>query len=231
MSDPLRIALVGATGLVGRRVIEASVGREDLRLTGIARREAKLPVGARMELFVAETTHWGEVMESIRPDVLVCALGTTWNKAGKDEAAFRAVDQALVLDSARAALAAGATRMVAISSVGAAIGAKQLYLRVKGEVERDLAKIGFVRLDILRPGLLRGPRDADPRPLERFGQLAAPLANLALHGKYRAYRSIDAAIVAQACLGLALRHTRGRYVHDNDAIIRAAHSLPPIAGG
>ncbi|MBD3728908.1 MAG: NAD(P)H-binding protein [Sphingomonadales bacterium] len=228
MFEPLRIALVGATGLVGKAVIAASVGREDLRLTGIARREAKLPAGARMELFVADPAHWGEVLEAARPQVLICALGTTWNKAGRDEAAFRAVDQALVLDSARAALAAGAKRMVAISSVGAAIGAKQLYLRVKGEVERDLAKLGFDRLDILRPGLLVGPRDHDPRPAERLGQMVAPLANLALHGKYRAYRSIDAQIVARASLSLALKHTRGKYVHDNDAILRAARSLPSV---
>ena len=130
MSEPLRIALVGATGLIGRSVIEAAVGREDMRINAIARREMKLPRGARMEMFVADTGHWGDMLTVAKPDVLVCALGTTWRKAGKDEAAFRAVDQALVLDSARAALAAGAKRMVAISSIGADTGARQFYLRV-----------------------------------------------------------------------------------------------------
>ncbi|MCP5395829.1 MAG: NAD(P)H-binding protein [Sphingomonadaceae bacterium] len=229
MSELLRIALVGATGLIGRSVIEASIGREDMRINAIARREMKLPRGARMEMFVAETNHWGDMIAVAKPDVLVCALGTTWRKAGQDEAAFRAVDQALVLDSARAALAAGAMRMVAISSIGADTGARQLYLRVKGEVERDLAKLGFERLDILRPGLLRGPREADPRPLEQLGKIAAPVADLFLHGKYRAYRSVSARIVAEAVLSLALRHTRGKSVHDHDAILRAAHSLPKLA--
>ena len=107
MSDALRIALVGATGLVGSAVIAQCVGREDLRLTGIARRETPLPRGIRMELFVADPAKWGEVIEAVRPKAMICALGTTRKKAGGDEAAFRAVDQQLVLDTARAAHALG----------------------------------------------------------------------------------------------------------------------------
>ena len=40
---PTRICLVGATGLVGSRLIAAAVSRPDLRIVGIARRET-LPV-------------------------------------------------------------------------------------------------------------------------------------------------------------------------------------------
>jgi hypothetical protein len=39
MSDPLRLALVGASGLVGGAVLALSVGREDVRVTAVARRE------------------------------------------------------------------------------------------------------------------------------------------------------------------------------------------------
>lgn len=228
MSDPLRIMLVGATGLIGSEVIAQCVGREDLRLTGIARREAKLPRGIRMELFVADPANWGEVIDAVRPRAVICALGTTWKKAGADEAAFRAVDQDLVLATARAAKGHGVERFVHVSSAGASTAAKGFYLRVKGEVERDLARLGFDRLDILRPGLLRGTRIDDPRPAERLGMLAAPFLNLLLHGKYRQYRAIHAGTVAQAALALAKRAARGRFVHDNDAILRAARSLPQI---
>ena len=148
--------------------------------------------------------------------------------AGADEAAFRAVDQDLVLDTARAARELGVERFVHISSVGADPMVKPFYLRVKGEVERELTKLRFNRLDILRPGLLRGTRDNDRRPAERLGIAAAPVANLLLHGKYRQYRGIKADVVARAALALAKRAARGRFVHDNDAIQRAAHTLPQI---
>ena len=76
-------------------------------------------------------------------------------KAGKDEAAFRAVDQDLVVACGRAAKAAGIRQMIAISSVGADMMAKNFYLKVKGETEQALGRIGLQRLDVLRPGLLR----------------------------------------------------------------------------
>lgn len=232
MSDPIRIALVGATGLIGRSLIELCVGRADVRLAAIARREMALPAGARMEMFVADPANWGEVIDAVRPAVLVSALGTTWRKAGKEEAAFRAVDQALVMDTARAAHAHGAQRMITVSSVGADAASKTFYLRVKGEVERDLAKVGFKRLDVLRPGLLKGAREADRRFGERLAIAASPVADLLLHGSLRQYRSIRAHVVAEGILALALKTTQGRYVHDNDAIRRAARELPrPITGG
>ncbi|MGN6499941.1 MAG: NAD(P)H-binding protein [Tsuneonella sp.] len=230
MSDPLRVVLVGATGLIGRAVIALSVGREDVRLTAIARREVPLPRGARMEVFVADAECWGEVIEAVRPTAVICALGTTWNKAGKDEAAFRAVDQELVVSTARAAKAHQVERFVAISSTGADSASRTFYLRVKGEVERELAAIRFARLDILRPGLLRGKRAGDRRPAERIGTVLSPLADRLLHGKYRALRSIRAEQVAEAALALAMRKAAGRFVHDNDAILRAARSLAQPAG-
>ena len=134
-----------------------------------------------------------------------------------------------MLDTARTAQRLGVERFVHVSSVGADPHARAFYLRVKGETERELAKVGFARLDILRPGLLRGTRaEEDRRPAERLGIAAAPLANLLLHGRLRQYRGIKAEIVAQAALALAKRAARGRFVHDNDAIRAAARTLPQL---
>ena len=228
MSEPLRLCLVGATGLIGGKVIEACVGREDVRLQAIARREVQLPRGIRIECFVAKPDKWEEVIEALRPKAMICALGTTWKKSGEDEAAFRAVDQDLVLATAKAALDNGVERFVHVSSVGADMASKTFYLRVKGEVERELTRLRFNRLDILRPGLLVGERENDRRVAERIGIAASPLASLVLHGKYRQYRGIKAHLVARGAIALAKRAARGRFVHDNDAILRAANTLPAL---
>lgn len=222
MGGPVRVALVGATGLVGRRVIEIASAGDHVRVLGIARREVPLPAGARMEMFVAPPEKWGDLLDAVRPRALICALGTTWKKAGRDEAAFRAVDQELVLATAEAAKRAGVPNMVLVSAAGADPRAKSLYMRVKGETEEALNRIGFKRLDILHPGLLRGSREADPRLAERAAILAAPLIDPLLSGKWARFRSIDAGLVAEAALGLALRRAGGRAVHDNDAMRRAA---------
>ena len=201
-----RIGLVGATGLIGRTLIQISSAGEVARMVGIARREIEMPEGARMELFVA----------------LICALGTTWRKAGKSKEAFRAVDQDLVLETARVAQAAGVPNMVLISAAGADATSKNFYLQVKGETEALVSKVGFKRFDILRPGLLRGSRADDFRFMERMALTFSPVIEPLLPPKYDAFRAIDAELVAEAALGLALRKAAGRLTHDNEAMRRAA---------
>ena len=225
MSDARRVLLVGATGLVGTRVMQECVGRSDVRLIALTRREAPMPHGARMEMLVADPAEWNQSVAAVEPDAVICALGTTWRKAGQDEAAFRAVDQELVLRVANAAKAAGVSNFVLVSSVGADMASRVFYLRVKGEVETALRKLKFARLDILRPGLLRGPRRSDRRVGERLAIVFSPIANLFLHGSRRGLRAIDARLVARAALQGAKEKARGTFLHDNDAIVRLERRL------
>jgi len=177
-----------------------------------------------MEMMVAGTAGWPEAVRAIAPDAVICALGTTIRKAGSEEA-FRAVDHDLVLTLARAAKDAGARDFVLVSSTAADPHARTLYLRVKGETEAALGKMGFRRLDLLRPGLLRGSRSGDLRVLERIAIAASPLTDLFMQGDKRRYRSIRADIVAEAALQCVREKAAGRFVHDNDAMMRLARKL------
>lgn len=215
-----RICLVGAAGLTGAAVLRESVGRADMRVVSVARRQFPLPPGARTEVLVGATEDWPALIDAAHADVLVCALGTTMKTAGS-EAAFRAVDHDLVLEVARAARAAGIGHMILISSVGADRASRNFYLRTKGETEEALGKLGFRRLDIVRPGLLRGKR-RERRGLERIGQVLAPVADLLfLHGQYRRFRSVHASRLARVIFALVQEKPRGRFVHDFDAMRRA----------
>jgi uncharacterized protein YbjT (DUF2867 family) len=213
----VRICLVGSTGLTGWTLIERAVGRPDIRLIAMSRRHLSLPEGARMVVVVSEPEGWPQAIAESKTRVLVCALGTTMKKVGNDEAAFRAVDRDLVLMCARAAKAAGIEHMIVVSSVGAASGSKNFYLRVKGETEEALARLRFRRLDIVRPGLLRGRR-GELRLLERMAMWFSPLIDLFLRGKNSKYRSIKVDVLADAILALAKEKAGGRFVHEHEAI-------------
>ena len=229
MSEPRRVVLlVGATGLVGTCAMQVAREHPSLRLVALTRRETPIPRGTRMEMLVADPADWPEAIATIAPEAVICALGTTRRKAGSEEA-FRAVDHDLVLELAGAARKAGVASFVLVSSVGANAMGKAFYLRVKGEVEAALTKLKFRRLDILRPGLLRGKRGQDRRPLERLAMLASPIANLLLHGDRQRYRSIDARAVAAAALQLTGEKAAGRFTHDNDSILRAARRLEGVS--
>jgi len=170
---------------------------------------------------VAPASEWPAIVSSLQPDAAVSALGTTMRQAGS-QAAFRGVDFDMVVAFARAAAAAGARRMVTVSSVGADPASANFYLRIKGEMETALEGLGFERLDILQPGLLRGPRGGDRRPGERIAIALSPLVNLFLRGRLGRFAAIDAAVVASAVVGALRRTEPGVFRHENRSIRKLA---------
>lgn len=210
----MRIALIGATGLVGSRLVPLLGGHELLLLT-------RRPTGiAEVTEHVAPAEEWPALLAGERVDVAVSALGTTWRKAGSWEV-FEHIDRRNVVGFAKAT---GARQMVLVSSVGADAESMSEYLAIKGRTEEDLAKIGFGRLDIVRPGLLRGPRGGDRRLKERLGIAISPITNLFLGGQSNPVAAIDAGTVAKAIATLLGNSERGTFIHHNRDIHRLASS-------
>jgi uncharacterized protein YbjT (DUF2867 family) len=205
--------IVGATGLIGRAVIERFGSNP---VTVLARREVE-GLAAQHKPLVAPPERWADIITAETPAILICCLGTTIRQAGS-QAAFRAVDHDLVLAAARGAKAGGTAHMISVSSVGAAAKTGNFYLRTKGETEDDLCALGFDRLDLIRPGLLRGDRPGPQRLGEGIATIAAPLTDALLHGSFRRYRSISGATVAAAIVALAGQGDSGVHIHENDAI-------------
>lgn len=216
----MRIVIIGATGLVGSLFCDRILGRADVELHAILRRPSGRSA-ARYQEHVAPTQEWSGLVESIAADKAVSALGTTMKAAGS-RAAFRAVDFSLVMAFGLAARSAGAQQMVTVSSAGADPASPNFYLRTKGEMEQSLAAFGFERLDILRPGLLRGPRGGERRLGERLGIFASPVVNLFLRGPLDRYAGIDAKDVAAAAAACLTGSEAGLHVHHNDRLRRLA---------
>lgn len=201
--------MIGATGLIGRSLAPGLAASHDLLVIG--RRPAGL---AGAEERIAPIAEWSAILAGETIEVAISTLGTTWKQAGNWEA-FRAVDVDAVASFARAARAAGARQMLGVSAVGALAGAPNRYLAVKGEVERELGRMGFERLDIVRPGLLRGTRGSDRRLGERIGISISPVVNVLLRGPLDRFAAIDADRVAGAMAALVGAEREGRHVHFN----------------
>jgi uncharacterized protein YbjT (DUF2867 family) len=215
----MRVAMIGATGLVGSLAVPKLLAR-GWTVDALVRRPSGLDRPGWRE-HVARPEQWPGIVASLGADAAVSALGTTMRQAGS-RAAFRVVDHDMVVGFARAAAQAGVGRMVTISSVGADPEAANFYLRIKGEVEAALSVLGFERLDILRPGLLRGRRGGERRLGERVGIVLSPVVNLLLRGSLDRFAAIDAARVAAAVPGALMQAEPGTYRHENRAIEQLA---------
>jgi uncharacterized protein YbjT (DUF2867 family) len=214
-----KIILAGATGLVGNALANI-LCRSGHELHIIGRRHIDGMTG-NVHQHIAPTPEWPALTAGIKADVAISCLGTTMKQAGS-KAAFAAVDLDLVLAFAQAAKQGGARQMMAVSSTMALPDSNNFYLKTKGQAEQGINDLKFDRIDFMRPGLLRGDRNGPTRPGEMVGALISPLTDMLLMGSLRKYRSISADSVARAMANLVSAQERGRFIHENDAILSLA---------
>jgi uncharacterized protein YbjT (DUF2867 family) len=212
--------VLGASGLVGGFCLRALVDDPDYtRVLTFGRRELPALTRAKVAQRVADLGSLTADDFRGSQDVF-CALGTTIRKAGSQEA-FRRVDMELPLRAAEQALKAGAEQFVVVSSVGADPASKNFYLRTKGEMERELAKLPFNAIHILRPSLLIGKRE-EFRMGEAIGMKIAPVLDLLTFGPLRKYHSMRAEVAGKAMAGAAKSGKAGIFVYEFDPIVSLA---------
>ncbi len=210
-----RVLLAGSSGLVGG-LTRARLGGD---VTALVRAGSSAPgVPVDFERLCAEP---GATLASVLPggvDVGISCLGTTIRAAGSQAAMVR-VDHDYVLAVAEGARALGARQFILMTSVGA--GGTGFYLQTKGQTERDVIALGFERVDLVRPGLILGPR-AERRPFEAFAQHLFAVINPLFVGPLSRYGAIPAENVAAAIAALAGAAGEGVFVHENASLNRLA---------
>ena len=205
-TPPRAAVLIGATGLVGRELLALLLASPSYRRVHALVRRAVPDLAADPKLDVLRVDFARLPAAFPRADDAFIALGTTIKAAGSD-AAFRMVDFDYVVGSARAARAAGATRLAVVSALGADARSHVFYNRVKGEMEAAVAALGFDSTVIAQPSLLLGDRAAlgqTARSGEAWAtRLLAPIGWIVP----KAVRPISAGAVAAAMVA-ALRAAR-----------------------
>jgi uncharacterized protein YbjT (DUF2867 family) len=217
-----RALLLGATGLVGSKLLTQLIQHEDYRAIATLGRRAPALTHEKVSHFIDDFS--GDSLHGPVPDadVLFCCLGTTIRQAGSQRA-FRAIDHDLVVNIARQARENRIQSFIVVSSVGANADTGNFYLRTKGDMEQAVARMGYACCGIVRPSLLLGARH-DLRPAEQIGQYAARLFNPLLPRSLAKYRAIDDATVAAAMIGLDQADCTGTRIIEGDEITNFAGS-------
>lgn len=164
----MNIIIVGATGLVGRHLLELALA--DPRITSVVA-PVRRPLPAHPKL-LAPLVDFADLPAAApwwQAHAVLCTLGTTMKAAGSSEA-FRRVDFDYPLAVARLAHAHGTPTCVVVSAIGADAASRFTYNRIKGELEQALRQLGFAACTSVRPGLIGGERD-EFRMGERLSKL------------------------------------------------------------
>ena len=160
----------------------------------LVRRTVDLGADPRIEVILVDFA----ALPALPPvDDVFIGLGTTIKVAGS-QAAFRSVDLDAVVATARAGLAAGATRLGVVSALGADATSKVFYNRVKGEMQEAVAGLGYASVTLAQPSLLLGDRAALGQPTRPIESLAMRLSGSVMRLVPRGVRPIRAGDVAAA---------------------------------
>ena len=207
------LLLVGSTGLVGQSVLQQALDHPAVGQV-VAPTRRPLPAHPRLlnpvvdfEALPGDAPWWAA-------DAVICTLGTTIKKAGS-QAAFYRVDHDHPLRVAELARRQGARAFALNSALGADASSRVFYSRTKGELERDLQRLGYPSLTLVRPGLIGGER-AESRPAERLGVVVSEWLRPVLPARYRV---VPAQRIAFHLLQAALAELPGLHVIPSDAIL------------
>lgn len=186
--------IIGATGLVGKALL-GQLAKDDSysKIIVFSRRDPKV-VSNKIDLHLIDFSKPESWKDLVKGDVLFSALGTTLKQSGGKEAQYK-VDYTFQFQFAQAAAKNNVGRYILVSSVGSDEKSTIFYTKMKGELDRDVQKLGFDRLHILRPGPLIGPREK-PRAGEGFLKAFMGIVNGI--GLFKKYKPISGEEVALA---------------------------------
>ncbi len=219
-------AVLGATGLVGRFLLEALLDHGAYaRVYALSRKRPERRHEKLAWVELPDTTARSiEEASRVLPkgDDFFSALGTTRAKAGS-AGAFTAVDHDLNLAFAKAALNAGYNQYSLVSSGAADPRSLFLYLRVKGELELAVKALPFWSVSIFQPATLLGERNEN-----RWGERAAKVIGKALDrvtgDLLSTYRPIEAEAVAYAMVASAQQTEGGVQTYLNKELNELAEA-------
>jgi uncharacterized protein YbjT (DUF2867 family) len=199
--------LAGATGLIGRELLTRLLAEPAYAQVHVLLRRAAADLPTHPKLQV-QTVDFGALPALPAVDDVYIALGTTIKVAGSQEA-FRRVDHDFVVAVATAARAAGAQRLAIVSALGADTNSRIFYNRVKGEMQTDVARLGFAAVAFAQPSLLAGDRASLGQPVRAGEVWATRLLGPVMALVPRGIRPIAARDVAAALVDATLAPVAG----------------------
>lgn len=209
----MKLLVVGATGLVGRHVVEQALA--DTRISNVvvlARRP--LPAHPKLQAVQVDFDRLPADAPWWQADAVICTLGTTMRTAGSREA-FKRVDYEYPLAVARLAREQRTPTYVLNSSIGADASSGMFYTQVKGELERDLTRLNYPSLTLVRPGFIGGNRD-EFRLGERVTLVGLRAIGFLLPKRWRIN---PAATIARAMIDSAISAQPGVRVISSDQLV------------
>jgi uncharacterized protein YbjT (DUF2867 family) len=212
----MRLLILGASGLVGNKVLQLAL--QDPRISSIiALTRRALKAHPKLENYVLDFEELADraFVESWWQNIEACvsALGTT-KKETPLRKKYYDIEVSYPLVVARILKKYNTPAFAYVSSMGADINSHSWYLKTKAQAEKLLQEINFRSLTILRPSFISGDREKK-RGLEKiFFKILNPLDNL-LPPRWRI---VSAQRIAEAALQSVIKAQPGLSIRESESL-------------
>lgn len=204
----------GATGLVGSTLVKKLQVEEGVEKIVVVNRRSQHYQNNQVKEVISEYSNLKLDLLGLEADCCFVCLGTTMKKAGSKEK-FKAVDYKLPIEIAGLTKEMKIQTLIVISSIGANANTSNFYLKVKGEMEREISQIGPEQTYIVRPSMILGDRK-EHRIGEAIGKFLIRLIEPLMVGKLKRYRGINADQIAAAMIAICKKPIQKKIIESEE---------------
>ena len=216
-SNKLTATIVGASGLVGSQVLNLLLKDSTFDHVRVIVRKPLTITHVKLEQIVIDFEDLTAYSAAIAGSTAVfCAVGTTLKKVNSDKVAYRKIDYDIPVHAAQFAKEHNCEHFSLISAVGANPASGNFYLKLKGEVERDIQKLNISSVAYFRPSFLLGDRK-EFRLGEVIGLGVFKLFSFLIPSKYKAVKDTQ---LASAMLYRANQKANGTAIYHYNEITK-----------
>ena len=189
----IKITLFGPTGLIGNEILKLLENDSDFeKINVVSRRPLELK-SKKSNLNIIDFKDFNSYLNVIDgSDIVLAAIGTTQSKVGFNKKKYREIDFDIISNAVKACKEKNVKHFSFVSSAGADINNKSFYLKLKGEIEKEVESKQLNSSTVYRPSLLLGNRKEN-RFGEKVAQILIPLLSFLFPDNYKPIKAIDVA--------------------------------------
>jgi uncharacterized protein YbjT (DUF2867 family) len=201
-----KAVIFGSTGFVGSHLLSELLNSSDYaQVTAVVRKKLSIS-HPKLNTVIGDYHSLRALEANLSGDEIFIALGTT-RKNSPDKTTYYQVDHDYPVLAAQIAKARGAKSVFLVTAVGANPNSHIVYVRTKGETERDIIALNFEHTHIFRPSMITGNRQ-EKRPLEKLVIGMWSVMDPFLVGRADRYRGITGQEIAKAMKNSAIRQSQ-----------------------
>tara|TARA_A100001011_G_scaffold20041_1_gene20358 strand:- start:127 stop:783 length:657 start_codon:yes stop_codon:yes gene_type:complete len=216
----MKTALVfGSSGLVGNHLVKLLDKNTIYKKIKLFVRSSPETKDSKIEIIKTDFNNLSNHKEDINGDDCFFCIGTT-KKNAPDKDEYRRIEYEIPVEIAKIAKSNSINSFLYVSSGFADPNSSGAYLKNKGEVEKELIKLNFSTLGIMRPSFLVGNRK-EKRPGEEIGIFFFKIFSPLLLGPLKKMKPIQSEKVAKVMIKIA-NENLGKSIFESDEITELA---------